>query len=588
MINPEKDRYSYGKLLTPPVDYKLEFAVGTTYSLDLNALIGVPISLELSEEIEGSFLENPIAILEGIRRASDKFVIFNEAGQIKVPEKLSSIYSLIEKSVNQVALENKKSFHPKLWIIKYINKENESLYRVIILSRNLTFDRSWDMVVGLEGKANRKRTRKNDGLQDLMTFLLPYCKDNKKKDKMRELIDELYYVHFDPIDQYVIDFDFLSFGVKEKSRQVEDMLDDFNEVIIMSPFITKETVEKIGQRLTGDGKKTLITRKSEIGKLNQKIIDDYEVYALKDLIVLGEEMISEGDEVAWKKQDIHAKLYATSLGTLNSIYVGSANCSYSAFNGNVEFMIKLNYKRRGFRISNLLEDLFGNDEKENPFERISEIPKETVSEEEIKNNLEKAIKQLCRSNINGTVVKKNLDYSIEINVSEIPLGFNFTIAPIMTNEKVSLSNHVEINRLSLEEIGEFFKVTAELEGEKVSRIIKIPIENIPENRDGAIFKNVIGDKNTFFKYVAFILSDNYLLEIIQQMEQKNAWKGKWSSSSDDSIILYENMLRTISKDPSKIQEIEEIIKVINDDKIVPQEFMDLYNTFKEVSRKVKR
>ena len=39
MFEPQKDRVDYGKLLTPPDGFELDFAVGTTYSLDFDAFI---------------------------------------------------------------------------------------------------------------------------------------------------------------------------------------------------------------------------------------------------------------------------------------------------------------------------------------------------------------------------------------------------------------------------------------------------------------------------------------------------------------------------------------------------------------------
>ena len=39
MLNPNNDRLDYGQIIAPPVDYKLDFAIGTTYSLDLHQLM---------------------------------------------------------------------------------------------------------------------------------------------------------------------------------------------------------------------------------------------------------------------------------------------------------------------------------------------------------------------------------------------------------------------------------------------------------------------------------------------------------------------------------------------------------------------
>ena len=50
MFRPDSnsDRTDYGNILMTPKGYKLESAVGTTYSLDLEALTSVAVCLGLS------------------------------------------------------------------------------------------------------------------------------------------------------------------------------------------------------------------------------------------------------------------------------------------------------------------------------------------------------------------------------------------------------------------------------------------------------------------------------------------------------------------------------------------------------------
>ena len=60
MLNPNTDRLDYGRLLAPPPGFHLDFAVGTTYSLDLDALVGAALSLTLGEETDSALLENPV------------------------------------------------------------------------------------------------------------------------------------------------------------------------------------------------------------------------------------------------------------------------------------------------------------------------------------------------------------------------------------------------------------------------------------------------------------------------------------------------------------------------------------------------
>ena len=149
MLNPNNDRLYYGKILSPPVNYELDFAIGTTYTLDLDALVGASISLGLSDDIDSDLMDNSIFLLEALRSTSDKVALFCQNGQIKLPTNTTPLYILIENMVFQVKTsktfkENRyASFHPKFWLLRYIDKEKNTFFRLVVLSRNLTFDRSW-------------------------------------------------------------------------------------------------------------------------------------------------------------------------------------------------------------------------------------------------------------------------------------------------------------------------------------------------------------------------------------------------------------------------------------------------------------
>ena len=149
MLNPNNDRLDYGQILAPPAEYCLDFAVGTTYSLDLDALVGASLAMGLSEETDSELMNNPVCLLEALRSTGDKVALFCEGGQIHMPSKVTSLYVLLEKMVFSVKTAKHRglaafpSFHPKIWLLRYKNNVGELLFRVVVLSRNLTFDRSW-------------------------------------------------------------------------------------------------------------------------------------------------------------------------------------------------------------------------------------------------------------------------------------------------------------------------------------------------------------------------------------------------------------------------------------------------------------
>lgn len=95
MLNPNNDRLDYGQVLAPPDKYRLDFAIGTTYSLDLDALVGACIALGLSEETDSDLMKNPICLLEALRATGDKVALFCEGGQIHTPNSVTPLYILL-------------------------------------------------------------------------------------------------------------------------------------------------------------------------------------------------------------------------------------------------------------------------------------------------------------------------------------------------------------------------------------------------------------------------------------------------------------------------------------------------------------
>ncbi len=590
MLKPASDRLNYGHLLTPPPDYHADFALGASYSLDLEALVGVPMALFLSEEMNKSLTNNPIVALEGLRRSADQFAILCEAGQISVPQNQNSVFSLLENSVFEVVVPNEGSFHPKIWLIRYQNKEQQPLYRIIVLSRNLTFDRSWDLAVCLEGCLKEEKTQKNKPLQDFVEYLRRCVKNRKKCNQISRLITELDRIHFEPADQHITDYSFCPLGIPGYQQPPAELFDKYKDLLIISPFISKKTIERFdGQSLTNPSK-TLITRRIEIPKLKPEMLESFQVYAMKETVVEGEEGLSgdEQEEGIQQNQDIHAKFYARTKHNQHTFYIGSANCTERGFNGSVEFLLQLQYQKWGFRISNILDDLFGKDDRENPFERIKTIPEIDITDNSLTDQLEKGIKQLCRTNSKATVSQEGLQYQVKIEISKVPQDIEFTISPLAGMQQEKLNSITILKNLQLEQLSEFYHVTATIEDTSLQRIIKIRTIGIPEGRDKAVFKTIIRDRQTFMKYIAFLLSDNLLITSLEQLDAERLGSGKWDIKSTQTPVLYENMLKTAAREPERLQEIERVIQLIDDPEVIPEGFIELYNTFIQAAKKVKK
>ena len=99
--------------LRPPQGMEIDIAVGTTFTLDLTALLTIPVAASFDAMTEGA---EPADLLETIRRYSERTVLFCQAGAVSVPSHYRSAHTLIEDTVVEVKKPDAGIFHPKVSI----------------------------------------------------------------------------------------------------------------------------------------------------------------------------------------------------------------------------------------------------------------------------------------------------------------------------------------------------------------------------------------------------------------------------------------------------------------------------------------
>ena len=583
MLNPKNDRLDYGSILSPPLNYQLDFAIGTTYSLDLDALVGASISLGLSTENDSDLNENPIFLLEALRSTGDKVALFCESGQIKFPNNTTPLYILLEDMVFEVTNNNTMihskyaSFHPKMWLLRYVNHKDDVLYRFVVLSRNLTFDRSWDLSFSMDGTITNSKTKKNNPLIKFIKYLSDYSND-VKADKIIEIAREMESVQFKLDSNEFESFDFIVNGIDDANPIQDNQLfksNSLEKLLIMSPFLSKTIIKDFNERKNPDSKAILITRLNSLGQLKDENLDNFEFYALKDEVVGGESQLSED---SYQRQDIHAKMYVVEKRTYTDLYLGSLNASYNALNGNIEFMILLSAKKRRFNINKLLKSMF-NDEKDNPFQLVNmDDIKKGADEEGADLNL--VVKDIVRLNATACVVSNEDKYDIEVNFTRDCSRYDIEISPLLSNKKEKFGSRIIFKDLTKSQLSEFFVITVNKDEDTIKRVIKIPIDNLPEDRQKEVVSSVVEDKTAFIRYVAFLLGDEYALSSIEDVGGDNG--GKTNNFTKQLPELYEKMLKSALYSPEKFVELEFLIKTLSEDGVVPEGFEELYDLFKEV------
>lgn len=567
-FNPEENRLDYSQMLCPPPGYDLEFAVGMTYSLDMEALLGVPVSLGMFEDYDSSATQNPFFLLEAIRKCSDKLAIFCNADGIKMPQNIRPVYALLENSIFPVSLERNANFHPKLWVIKYHSETEAAVIKVIVLSRNLTFDRSMDIAVEVTGTIGQETKEENRSLADMLYFVKKYAaagKQNAISSLARDVLRVEKFQCEDPFESCR----FLPFGIPRYKNQASQMVDDAQSLIVVSPFLSDSIVERLGN---GPYETTLVTR---LNSVTQKAWDSFQHIYVPSEMLLDDELLGDADQQSVAKRDLHAKIYFKSVGSKHYLYLGSLNASANAFFHNVEFMLELKYKPYFASYSAVFDDLVIGNPMFEQLEDLPTIPVIPESEETMD-----GLRDVLDSITGASVQAEGEQYELTISCGLLQKPAE--IAPIYRSASFEpLQDKVEFHNMLLRELCELYVIRR---GNQYC-IAKIPTEGIPEDRDSAIYNAVIGSKSGFLAYVAFLLADNFTEAGIEQQElMERLTIGADTTETVIPSALYERLLRTAAFYPKRLDEVEKIMERVSPE-LVDDSFRALIRTFREAVKR---
>lgn len=520
----------FGDILTTP-GYDVEFAVGTTYSMDMKALLIVPYSLGMFGDLGAAVKSSPLFLLEGIRRSCNKFALFCQRGGIHVPLEEQSYYPLVENSIFEVQNEKNptSNFHPKMWIIREHNREDneQRQIKVVIMSKNLTLDNNLDVVVALTGKMNTEdsvNSERHKPLKDMLERLRRFAKGEKQK-QILELAKDLDKVQRFDVDESRFErdgYEFVPFMYGENLNKNVPYPEAFQGVssMVISPFIDEKTISDLTSIKRKNCRHILVTR---TGYVTKEIFSHYnsperpedKIYVMNDVMV-------NNDRVSI---DLHAKTYFVSNPIVeqgNFLFLGSGNATYSAFSRNVEILLRLKFKSSHNLFERFKNEFLQmNDKGESDvFELVQEPNPEAA--ERTYTDLEEAMRCFICQKFSGTVspVKENGCYDVEISVKRPVANCEISLSLLqMPAFEKHIGERLLFEDVPLSILSKFFIVKIVNDrGECKKQVIKIPTIEIPETRDDEIFRGIVDTKEKFYNYISFMLCDDPE-EFVFELEQ---------------------------------------------------------------------
>ena len=586
MLEPGRRRL-FLDTLRPPGGYLLSRAVGTTFTLDLMALLSVPLAFTFrdAQDGEGQLATEPLSLLESARRYAGRIVVFSQGGYTGVPRADQPALAFIEESVVAVFPPRRSElgaiFHPKVWVLRYVRREETGdhpvRYRLVTQSRNLTFDSSWDVSLVLDGELNESRVNAYSINRPLSDFIrrLPALASGPVSESQQESIDllsdELLRVRWSPPDGLELSR-FLPFGVRRTNPQYPDL--DRRRLLVISPFLDGEFLRSVTRRRRHS---VLISRKEALLTVSPDAVRSFErVYAFRSAL---EPEPEDTDESLTLLAGLHAKVFVIDDGWNARVAVGSANSTAAALGNpprNIEFMVELVGKRSRFGIDALLRA----DREGEPgtFSSLIEEfdPDEAgmVTEDEHQMRLERlldhAAQTLARVDLGGKVaVSDNGRYSMRLEPPEVP-DLDQAITDVRCWPATLSAAHgqpfeggAEFKGLSLAELSAFLaiEVRASLEGRTENRRFArtIRLSGLPEDRLPRLIAAMLRDRRRLMQLLWLLLSPDQevsfadLSGVLANDDAGAAWGAALPG-------LLERMLETLGSDPHRLDDVNSLIE----------------------------
>ncbi len=574
--------------------FVVDFALCTTYSLDMPTLLSVPFMLGTMGELTDETLHKPHYLLEAINRSAAKFVVFCNAGNITVPQNIkTNIYSLLEQSIVQISLGKKRSgfvnFHPKIWVLKETNPDTkECQIKIVVMSRNLSTSNDIDIVCELTGivedkKTSTKQLDKHIPLIHFLSWLKEKANGKSIKKNITELCNCIEHVNTFNCDDKFDDYEFFPMGIEgyngEDTCLKSVMLDHAAEMVLISPFIDNQTINMFTD-CRSNARKTLITRHSSV---NDKIL-----HMLNDGVYVVKEVMTDKTE-SETSVDIHEKVYfiRNCQTSRQYLFLGSTNATHNGFSRNVEFLLGLRFAPHKTSYEKFRRELIY-DGKDCMFEKVTDLPPQDDDTEEIDAQLQlrQAISAIKDAKV--TFITTNL-YDITINckanIADLPVFIYPLYSPAL--RKV-LVNGVLFQNIPLASLTEFYIVEI---NEQTRSVVKIETVNMPhEIRNKAIFQSIINTPNKLINYINFMIADSpeaFIAEIGQDEKDFTEMNNNTEKEQQVSISLFEDMMRVAYKNPNRIKAIRDIINKV-DEQIIPHSFNQMYEQFENAIKQIKR
>ncbi len=598
MLAPD-DRVTLREQLRPDPGTRLDYAVGTTFTLDLNAAVMIPLAFA-AQAMRSS--ADPIAVLDAIRSAADRVDVFCQVGHIKVPRTPSDLAAFLEPMIHEVAAPNRGYlFHPKVWVARYLDGEDNATFRLLCGSRNLTSDMSWDTLVRLDGAIITRRPKaQNRPIVDLISALpnmrvRPLTAD--RKSRIDDLASQVSFVEWDmPVGIGNVTTDFYSLGLRS-TRGLPPIVKAMSgrRHLIVSPFLDDAAITEL---TSSSSRVTLVSRAEALERLDAATTKQLDTRVVSSLAALEQREDLEEDPTAPAMGllgGLHAKFYVVEAVRQAALFIGSANATAAGlFGHNVEFMIEFRGGPKGLGIDRFIDD-------KNSFADLLEEYRPTggttdTDEETLSRTLEAYLRRISCDPLTATASPNGDSWMLTVSSSSpiepAPAGVTASVSLLsIPHRSQSIGDGhlaVEWAALAITEITPFivYRATGRSSGTAIERatVVRADLVGDPPSRFDEIIANQFRTTDDFLRFIALLLG----LGDAYSAAGEGIGGGTWNVSAQQSG-LFEMLVRAVADRPDAIEDLDRLVSRLQETErgkqVLPEGFSPLWTVILEAHQR---
>jgi hypothetical protein len=594
-----KERLLLLESLRPPVGFRFDEGIGTTYTLDLVALLTAPLAFtwfEQRDEGAGAESVNSLEIVESLRRYADRLTLFCHAGRIAVPRAHYPQLAFLEDAIVQCRPASGGAFHPKVWLLRFVPLEGgEVRYRLLVLSRNLTFSRAWDTMLTLDGTLKKTPVRQSGPVADFVRALPSFAAGHRVSadvtDRLHRLAGEVERVEFAPPPN-VSDIAFAPLGLSGRRGDPLKNLRKTKRLLVISPFVVATQLEELA---SGRSEMWVVSTGAQLEGLSHTPKGHIRFFTLKDRVrsepADGEAAPTRENE-AIELADLHAKLYLTEIGAEAHVWTGSANATAAAFGGNVEFIAELTGPRKYLGLDGMMQAEKGELRFVNLLEPADDIVARAPTSPESK-ALEKKLDDVRNAVVSSGLVIDVSDagdgaFHLSVRASgglQIPDDVKATCWPSAVSAAGAVmattapgATVARFPAVSLAGVTSFlaFKLSAQANGDsmEIEFVLAVPLNGAPGGRREHVLRSLVKDRSRMLRFLWLLLADDVAdIPMMSKNDPASVDDGdETSTGAPPPGGLLEALLRNLDRSPERLDYLDGLMTELRRDASAPDLF----------------